>query len=274
MALFGLRLSVAIPDTVLEEKESPREKTAKLGSIARACAIYGVDAIEIFRAPHGRGEGSQMRRVLEYLETPQYLRKRLFPIDEALKYAGVLPPLRIPSHRGRVPIGALHTGEFLEGVVNKDGTADVGLDASLRLLGRHPPEGRVTVRVVSTSPLAAEAVPRDRVDRYWGYRVETKAAEEVFATDARCVRVATSRFGRDLDKVAAPLASRIRRAGGVKLVFGSPASGLYDMFGRSLEQKADFVLNLFPQQHVETVRTEEALFAGLSLLSFLSAIKP
>lgn len=272
MAFLGLRLSVAIPDTVLEEKDSPREKTAKLGAIARACAIYGVDVIEIFRAPRGRGEAPEMRMVLEYLETPQYLRKRLFPIDEVLRYAGVLPPLRIPSHRGKVPLGALRVGEFLEGVVNRDGTADVGLEAPLRFRGSFPPEGRVTVKVVSTTPLAVEAVSRDQVDRYWGYRVETKEAAEVFGADAG-VKVATSRFGEELAKVAGPLASRVRAAGAVKLVFGSPSSGLYDMFGRSLDQKADFVLNLFPEQHVQTVRTEEALFAGLGLLSTLTAIK-
>ena len=79
MALLGRRLSVAIPDTVLEEKASRREKTAKLGVIARACAIYGVDVIEIFRDSKGRGEGEWIKKILEYVETPQYLRKRLYP---------------------------------------------------------------------------------------------------------------------------------------------------------------------------------------------------
>jgi len=104
LALLGRRLAVSLPDTVLEEQESPRYKTAKLGLIARACAIYGVDLIEVFRDPGGKGESDAIRKVLEYLETPQYLRKRLYPLDEALRYAGLLPPLRIPSHRAKVPV--------------------------------------------------------------------------------------------------------------------------------------------------------------------------
>ena len=39
-----------------------------------------------------------MVMILKYLETPQFLRKRLFPKMNDLKFAGVLHPLRIPSH--------------------------------------------------------------------------------------------------------------------------------------------------------------------------------
>ena len=70
MALLGHPMAVSIPDTVLEDKDSLREKTAKLGTIARACAIYGVDIIEVFRDTGGHGEAQVMRKVLEYLETP------------------------------------------------------------------------------------------------------------------------------------------------------------------------------------------------------------
>jgi predicted SPOUT superfamily RNA methylase MTH1 len=58
---------------------------------------------------------------------------------------------------------------------------------------------------------------------------------------------------------------------GVKLIFGSPTRGLFDIFGQGLARKVDFVVNLFPAQWVETVRTEEAIFAGLGLLSMISA---
>ena len=167
MTLMGRRLAVAIPDTVLEEKLSPRDKTAKLGLIARACAIYGVDVIEVFRDGRG-GEGEMIRRVLEYLETPQYLRRRLFPIDETLKFAGVLPPLRIPSHRPRIPLEELAPGDVREGVVNSDGTVDVGLDRAPRLLGEARPDKRVTVKISSTSLLTARVIERMEVDAYWG----------------------------------------------------------------------------------------------------------
>ena len=85
MTLLGRRLAVSLPDTVLEEKDSPRDKTAKLGLVARACAMYGVDVIEVFRDPGGKGEGPAIIKVLQYLETPQYLRRRLYPLDDVLK---------------------------------------------------------------------------------------------------------------------------------------------------------------------------------------------
>ncbi len=133
MTLAGKRLAVAFPDTVLEEHDSLREKTVKLGQIARTCSVFGVDTVQVFRDPRGRGESSLIRRVLEYLETPQYLRRRLFPLDESLKFAGLLPPLRIPSHKPKVASTSLRPGEFREGASSTDGvTVDVGLDCRSR----------------------------------------------------------------------------------------------------------------------------------------------
>ena len=127
MTLAGKRVCVAIPDTVLEEQESTREKTTKLGQIARYCALYGVDVVKVFHDPRGRGESAFIKKVLEYLETPQYLRRRLFPLSEDLRYAGLLPPLRIPSHKAKVPLSRLQAGEYREGVVLADGFSVMAL---------------------------------------------------------------------------------------------------------------------------------------------------
>lgn len=272
MTLMGRRLAVAIPDTVLEEKLSPRDKTAKLGLIARACAIYGVDVIEVFRDGRG-GEGEMIRRVLEYLETPQYLRRRLFPIDETLKFAGVLPPLRIPSHRPRIPLEELAPGDVREGVVNSDGTVDVGLDRAPRLLGEARPDKRVTVKISSTSPLTARVIERREVDAYWGYLVEAKRLDEVLGDSRFRVKIATSRLGTPLPLALGRLRALLGEGSGTMLLFGSPSQGLFEMVGRDLEKRVDLVMNLFPGQQVETVRTEEALLAGLGVLGLVSAEK-
>ncbi len=270
MVLLGKKLAVSFPDTVLEEKESPRERTVKLGLIARACSIYGVDLIEVFRDERRHGEFTLIRRVLEYLETPQYLRKRLFPIDESLRYAGLLPPLRIPSHKSKVPVEKLNVGDVREGVTNPDGTVDIGLERNPRLSGRQGANRRVTVRIASISPLAAELISRDSVDEYWGYKVESKVVADVFSDGRFGLKIATSRFGNGLQSQTSRLRESIRGAGGVKLVFGSPSLGLFDMVGPELTRQADFVVNLFPEQNVETVRTEEAIFAALNLVSVLT----
>jgi len=273
LALLGRRLAVSLPDTVLEEKEAPRDKTAKLGLIARACAIYGVDVIEVFRDPNGRGEEGTIKKILEYLETPQYLRRRLYPLDEALRYAGLLPPLRIPSHRAKVPMEKVPPGEVREGVVNSDGTVDLGLDVPFELRGHAEAGRRVTTRIVSTRPPAAELISRGAVKEYWGYAVEAKSADEVLSDQRFRLKVATSRFGAPIISERDRLESAVRGTDSLKLIFGSPSKGLYDLMGKELDRRADFVVNLFPDQKVETVRTEEAIFVGLGLISVLSAEK-
>ncbi len=273
MALLGRRIAVSIPDTVLEEKSSPRDKTAKLGLIARACAIYGVDVIEVFKDLGGHGEGASIRTVLEYLETPQYLRRRLFPLDEMLKYAGILPPLRIPSHRAKVPLASLPKGQVREGVVNQDGTIDVGLDVPFRLRAVVPPGKRTTVRISSVEPPVAELIGREQVSEYWGYAVESKTLPEVLTDPRFGLKIATSRLGKPPGESIRNLRAAVRVADGVKLIFGSPTRGLFDIVGRDLGGRVKAVVNLFPEQKVETVRTEEAIFTGLGLVALLSAEK-
>lgn len=270
MALLGRRIAVAIPDTLLEEKDSLRDKTAKLGSIARAFAIYGVDNVEVFSDNQGRGEGPLIKKVLEFLETPQYLRKRLFPLDEDLKFAGILPPLRIPSHRPRGDLDGVSVGQVREGVVNPDGTVDVGLPQGARLTGKVRGGTRLTVRISSKDPLTAVPIDRGQVTDYWGYSVETRSIGEVLSDGRFDVKVATSRLGKPLASELPRFRSALAKTRGVKLVFGSPSRGLFELVGPSLPAKVGFVLNLFAEQHTETVRTEEAIFAGLNLVSVLT----
>ena len=57
------------------------------------------------------------------------------------------------------------------------------------------------------------------------------------------------------------------------MIFGSPSRGLFEMFGAGMSKRVDFVVILYPEQQVETVRTEEAIFSGLGLVSMLAAKK-
>ncbi len=270
MALLGKKLALAIPDTVLEERDSLREKTVKLGVIARAASIYGVDVIQVFKDEKKRGEPTLIRKVLEYLETPQYLRKRLYSLDDSLRYAGLLPPLRIPSHKPKVTLDKVTVGETREGITNSDGTVDIGLEKDPRLRERAGANRRVTVRIVARSPFVAELIDRSQVHEYWGYEVETRPAEEVLSDSRFALKVATSRYGNSLQSQVFRLRESILRAGSVKLLFGSPSRGLFDIFGQELSQRVDYVLNLYAEQHVETVRTEEAIFAALNLVNTLA----
>jgi len=262
-------VAVAIPDTVLEEHDSLREKTTKLGFIARTCAVYGVDVVEVFGDPRGGGEPGRIKKVLEYLETPQYLRKRLYPLDEDLRYAGLLPPLRTPSHKARVPLQEVEVGEIREGVTNADGSVDLGLDGPVLLEGKVHANLRVTARITSKNPLQAEVVGRETAGQYWGYVVEVKALEAVLS-DPSSLKIATSRLGDPVRTMLPRIRNDVGKAAAVKFLFGAPSRGLFEIVGPSLRKRVDLVLNLFAEQHVETVRTEEAMSAALNLLNFVS----
>jgi methyltransferase len=103
--------------------------------------------------------------------------------------------------------------------------------------------------------------------------VESKSVEGVFSDSRFGLKLATSRLGDTLSKRLHEVRTAFEKARGVMLVFGSPSRGLFDIVGPELWRRCDFVLNLFSEQHVETVRTEEAIFAGLDLLNVLSSDK-
>lgn len=274
MTLEGKRVCVAVPDTVLEEQESTREKTTKLGQIARYCALFGVDSVRVFHDPRGRGESSFMKKVLEYLETPQYLRKRLFPLSEDLRYAGLLPPLRIPSHKAKVPLGRLQAGELREAVVLADGlSADAGLDVPVTLRRREPPQRRVTLKITSVSPSGVEATPVDRRDvkAYWGYTVDISGTAALLADPTFPLKVATSRLGDPIARVARSLRIDLQGSGAVMLLFGSPSRGLFETVGKDLRSRVGYVVNLFPEQNVATARSEEAILSALYLVGLLAS---
>lgn len=267
MTFAGVRLCVALPDTVLEERSSLMDKTVKLGAIARSCSIFGVDSIQIFRDPGGKGESTLIKKVLEYLETPQYLRKRIFQFDESLKFAGLLPPLRIPSHKAKVRVEGLKVGEFREGFVLGGNVVDIGLDQPLRLKGTSSRGGRVTVRISKVSPLEGVLAKREMVGDYWGYKVEVSGLNDVLSDTRFEVRIATSRRGDNLEDSIGAIAESVATNKSVKLLFGSPSRGLFEIVGSELRKRVDFVVNLFFEQHVATVRTEESIASALSLLN-------
>jgi len=95
------KLSIAIPASLVSDIPHPREETQRIGMVGRAAAIFGIDEIIVFSDAPGRDQNREIeliKTLLSYMETPQYLRKRLFKIRPELKYAGVLPPLRTPHH--------------------------------------------------------------------------------------------------------------------------------------------------------------------------------
>lgn len=112
-------LSIVIPASIIDNAQSFELKTYLVCQIARAAAIYCVDEIVIVES-RGKYSSSLAKtnpteffvRNLEYLETPPYLRKALFPVCPELKYSGLMNPLNTPHH-----LRADEWSQYREGVV-------------------------------------------------------------------------------------------------------------------------------------------------------------
>lgn len=249
-------LSIAIPSSSLINERDEKIKAYKVGMIARAAAIFRVDEIVVYHDPL-LDETDYIVEILEYLETPQYLRKLIFPLKKSLKYAGVLPPLTIPSHRSK----HLKVGEIREGVVRyvaPDGTrwVEIGIDALAPLRSTAPKGARVTVRICSKKPLLVEEV---EPQEYWGYKVKKVKLKDLMKRENLVV---TSRRCR------VPEFHTLRRD--VTLVFGNPEEGVFEIASRLGIKMEVECWNVVPQQGTKTVRLEEAIFAALSLVNFAS----
>ncbi|UCD44994.1 MAG: hypothetical protein JSV27_00330 [Candidatus Bathyarchaeota archaeon] len=273
----SIKLSVAIPSSLVSELSDLRDKTRAIGEVGRTAAIYRVDDIYVYRdAPD---EGQLIRSVLSYMETPQYLRRRLIKKRPELRYAGVLPPLRTPHHPLNRESARLVRGEFREGVVVSEEAGyhdvDIGVERPIKAEGRAPSIGsRATVRVTQVKPeLRGSFVGGREVDLYWGYGVHvTGTLGELASRGLFDLKVATSRHAppyTDVEPEIRPFWTVARR---VLIAFGSPRRGLVEILaqeGQELGQLFHFAVNTVPGQGCETVRTEEALHATLAVLNLL-----
>jgi len=283
------KLCIAIPASVVSDTPHLREKTAKIGLIGRAAAIFRVNEIIIYPDNPKVSQTRDMNLVaalLAYMETPQYLRKRLFKLEPELQYAGVLPPLRTLHHPLNCRMKDLKTGEFREGVTlsrTKEGMlTDIGVEQPALVLDTALPIGkRITVKITETAgQVVAKRANRDEIPDYWGYvvTVEKRTFGKIVKSGSFDLVVATSKFGASFASVAEKLDERWSKAEKVLVAFGSPARGLYDIAkseGVRLDDVVDFVVNTVPSQGTETVRTEEAVVASLAIFNtYFCATKP
>ncbi|UCE95820.1 MAG: RNA-binding protein [Candidatus Bathyarchaeota archaeon] len=281
---FGHELSIAIPASLVSDIPHLREKTSRIGTIGRAAAIFGVDEVVIFPDSYAKNQSREIdliATILSYLETPQYLRKRLFKIRPELKYAGVLPPLRTPHHPLPKRAKDLVTGEYREGVTVshvKEGTiVDVGVERHALIRSKKLPKNvRVTVRIRKTKRrLEAEIVSRNEISEYWGYQITcySRTLGKLLQRQTYDLILATSRNGKPFQGILEELTSRWGTSHKILIVFGAPAQGLYEIVkreGLKLDEITDFVANTIPHQKVETVRTEEALLVTLGILNLMA----
>jgi methyltransferase len=282
----GRRLSVAIPASLVSDTPHLREKTGKLGSIARACSIFGATRILLYPDDSHRNQETDLElsmEILRFIETPQYLRKRIFRLSENLRYTGVLPPLQTPPHDVAHSIHDSNVGDLREGIiVGRRGNSmlvDVGLEQAFECKGDSTVGRRVTVRItgLEKNPKGELAGQTKEQRTYWGYEVAKANSSlcKLVEGGKFDLVIGTSRYGSDLASLWPDLVSSLKSAMQTLVVFGSPRLGLTDILkqeNKTPQDVFDYFVNTVPNQNVSTVRTEEAILISLGIFNLATSI--
>jgi len=262
---------VALPSSLFAA-DPPIVRAIKTGWVARALTVFRVEEVIIYLDRGDRKGATYLRDLLEYADTPQYLRKRLIPKKASLKYAGVLPPLRAPHHP--TLNGRCFAQHYREGVVVKRLGDRVWVDVGLKEPVVVRTSAKLGQRVTVQMAEKPRVVPRSEVPYYWGYSVSiAESLREVVETSDADVRIATSRLGQDIRALLRPLKESLKASRRLLVAFGAHDRGLWEIAREedaSLDELFDYVINFIPHQGSFTVRSEEALWATLSILNTIA----
>ncbi|MGA2680647.1 MAG: RNA methyltransferase [Candidatus Bathyarchaeia archaeon] len=275
------RLSIAIPASAISDTPHLREKTAKVGLIGRAAAIFRVNQIIVYPDNPKANQARDLEFIvllLNYLETPQYLRKSLFKLEPRLQFAGILPPLRTPHHPVSGKARDLKAGMYREGLVLSKAKEGLLVDIGVGQPGilretQHAVGDRLTLQVVNVSErIDVQTVDRDDIEAYWGFRIrlENKPFGQLVSNGGFDLTIATARLGINFKQVGERIYEKWNRSQHILIAFGAPTRGLHEIVkeeGTRLETIVDFVVNTIPAQGTATVRTEEALLASLAIFN-------
>ncbi|KAG8373047.1 hypothetical protein BUALT_Bualt12G0130200 [Buddleja alternifolia] len=288
-------VTLAIPGSIINNAQSLELATRLAGQVARAATIFRIDEVVVFDSKstseddsteimeNDSGENETgapfLMRILRYLETPQYLRKSLFPKHNSLRFVGLLPPLDAPHH-----LRKHEWASYREGITrdNSNGGSvgtlvDVGLTKNVMIDQVLEPGRRVTVAMGTNRNLDAgplrKIVPSTRPREegmYWGYKV--RYASNISSVFKKCPyqggydhRIGTSEHGSVISSselILPPFRHLLIAFGGL--------AGLEEcveedenLKGQNVRDLFDFYLNTCPHQGSRTIRTEEAIFISL-----------
>ena len=280
-----INFQLAIPDSSISDQQTKRDKSIKIAQFARASSIFRVRKIYIYHDPTSnidKYDPYLLKTILGYLDTPQYLRRKLYRLTPELQYAGILHPIKAPHHKKYENIKSIKAGELRVGVVVKfKGTlhVDVGLGVMIpcERISATEEGKKVNVKFVSAYPKlkATKASADDISSNYWGYEVEQVSRLGGFLKETKDKKnteiMITSRDGRFFKNTESDLIRSLMSVRNLLIVFGAPKSGVEQILLRE-GQTTDaykFTVNMFPFQGTETVRLEEAIFGTLAILNNL-----
>lgn len=279
--LNDLKFDIAIPDSYLFGVKTDVDKTLKVFQLSRALSIFSVNNINIYHDKvlnPSNYERKFLSTILEYLDTPQYLRRKIYPRSDILNEVGRLHPIRSPHHKDKVDLKNLKSGDIRVGLVErKEGQfyVDVGLESLIKYEGKFRQSGKkINVKLIRQNKqvVGVDVKDGELSNLFWGYSVHhfTDLKKIMERYDPTTI-ILTSRYSKYFDETE--LSSIGRKSSNINnimlVVFGSPKYGLdviFDTEGLDLKKYNSY--NFFPKQGTQTVRLEEAIFGVLSILNF------
>ncbi|KAI0149468.1 DUF171-domain-containing protein [Xylariaceae sp. FL1272] len=294
-------ISIAIPGSVISTCRRDDQRTNIVSHIARALSVFSIDEVVIFddSPPDSRATNvdpamytgdvdpcGYVDHLLQYLEMPPFMRRTLLPLHPNLKQAGLMASLDIPSHP--------HQTDWLpycEGVTTSGGTrtgsgtlVDVGRKAPVSIGEDVPPKTRITLRIDESDPSRGEpvdpATPRTEGGYYWGFAVRRCSSlsavfEECSYEGGYDLSIGTSERGLTIQEAFPARKKEPATFNHLLLVFGGPRGLEYaaendpslnemGIVRGKTKELFDHWINILPGQGSRTIRTDEALFIGLS----------
>jgi methyltransferase len=146
-----------VPSSIIDNAQSIELKTYLVGQIAKAATMFNFDEVVVLSCD----QTTQMKMMtdlttteffvqnLEYAETPQYLRKALFPMSSALRMSSLMNPLGTPHHLKYTEWSTYRDGAVLNKPV-RDGRgswANIGINKEVQLDLTLQEGTRVTVKI-------------------------------------------------------------------------------------------------------------------------------
>ncbi|KAE9611656.1 hypothetical protein Lal_00011477 [Lupinus albus] len=284
-------VSIAVAASIIDNVPTLELATRLAGQIARAATIFRINEVVVFDNKSILEQDSMVDksadessadffiRVLKYLETPQYLRKALFPMHNNLRFVGLLPPLDAPHHLRKHEWGPYREGVTLKERDSNNGATlvDVGLAKHVLVDQILEPGRRVTVAMGTNRNLDSD-LPRQVVSSskpreegmYWGYQV--RYAHNISSVFKDCAYkggydyiIGTSEHGQIIKSSDLEIPS-FRH---LLIAFGGLA-GLEESIeedenlkGKNAGEAFSIYLNTCPHQGSRTIRTEEAILISL-----------
>jgi len=256
-----MNISVFIPSNIFSDIPSLREKTVRVANLVRALILFRIKELFIFKYEY---KDEELYKLLNFFRIPSYLRRYAFKKEKVFKFVGVSPPIRAFYEDDE---------KYRYGIVFKKSNNTCFINAGLKdlviLSSEDLKEGQI-VKLVREGE--NWRIARNDEEHNFGFKIFEIEDLIKFLIKIRIKEnliIATSRKGKIF---SIEDFHNLNRAQNIYILFGSPKEGLEEIFekmGSKLEKHVDFIFNMFPNQGLKTIRTDEAIFGTLSILNVI-----